>query len=333
MNSSKPLKIDFVIPWVDGGDPQWIEDFHKYNTTTKSDDNRENRYRDWGIFKYWFRAVELYAPWVNKIYFVTWGHVPEWLNVNHPKLEIVNHKDYIPSEYLPVFSSHPIELNLHRIASLSEHFIYFNDDTFLSKPIKKEDYFKKGLPCDIAVLNALSGGDIASIIMNNLSILNTHFNKRISLKKNLLKWLNLKYGVKVVRNFLLFSWPNFTGFYSDHQPQPHLKSTLIEVWETGDKKLDLTCANRFRSLSDVNQYLFRYWNLAKGTFFPFMRKSRLFYSTEDELQEIEKSFFSKKYHTICLNDMSQTSSDFDGMKKKIQDILEKVFPEKSQFEK
>lgn len=68
-----------------------------------------------GYLKYWFRGVEKYAPWVHKIYFVTCGQKPDWLNENHDKLVLVNHEDYIPHEYLPTFSSHTIELNFHRI--------------------------------------------------------------------------------------------------------------------------------------------------------------------------------------------------------------------------
>nr|WP_277750430.1 hypothetical protein [Latilactobacillus curvatus] len=37
-------------------------------------------YRDYGLFKYWFRSIEKNAPWVNKVYLVTEDHLPEWLN-------------------------------------------------------------------------------------------------------------------------------------------------------------------------------------------------------------------------------------------------------------
>ena len=102
--------IDFVVTWVDGNDPAWQQEKQKY--TAVNADVRVNRYREWDQLKYWFRAVEKYAPWVNKIHFVTWGHLPEWLDTTNPKLNIVNHKDYIPEEYLPTFSSHTIELHL-----------------------------------------------------------------------------------------------------------------------------------------------------------------------------------------------------------------------------
>ena len=60
-------------------------------------------------------------------------HLPKWLKEEHPKLHIVRHEDFIPAEFLPTFSSHPIEWNFHRIEWLTENFVYFNDDMFLIK--------------------------------------------------------------------------------------------------------------------------------------------------------------------------------------------------------
>ena len=132
------MDIDFVIPWVDGSDLEWRKSKNKYSGKIDEPvDITDARYRDWDILKYWFRGVEKYAPWVHKIYFVTCGQKPDWLNENHDKLVLVNHEDYIPHEYLPTFSANPIELNFHRIKNLSEHFVYFNDDTFIINKIEK----------------------------------------------------------------------------------------------------------------------------------------------------------------------------------------------------
>ena len=119
-------KIDFVIIWVDGNDPKWLKEKNKY---IKLDgDKTKNRFRDWKNLQYIFRGIEQFMPWVNKIFFITWGHLPKWLNINSKKIEIVNHKDFIPKEYLPTFNSNVIEINLHRIKNLSNKFILFNDD-------------------------------------------------------------------------------------------------------------------------------------------------------------------------------------------------------------
>lgn len=49
----------------------------------------------------------------------------------------MDHREIIDHDYLPTFNSHVIEANLHKIPNLSEHFIYFNDDVFVAKPLQK----------------------------------------------------------------------------------------------------------------------------------------------------------------------------------------------------
>ena len=142
----KTAKIDFVVPWVDSNDPEWIKSYNHYRPEKPIQDMA--RFRDWGIFRYWFRAVERYAPWVNKVFLITNGKFPEWINPSCEKLVLVKHSDYIPQKYLPTFNSKTIELNLGRIDDLSEHFVYFNDDTFICAPITPDYFFKDGLPCD-----------------------------------------------------------------------------------------------------------------------------------------------------------------------------------------
>lgn len=84
--------------------------------------------------------MERFAPWVRRIHFITWGHLPAWLDTAHPKLHVVNHAEYMPAEYLPTFNSNTIELNIARIEGLAERFVLFNDDTFLLRDTPPE-YF------------------------------------------------------------------------------------------------------------------------------------------------------------------------------------------------
>ena len=87
----------------DGSDSAWIKQRNEY-LGIKNDQTQDSRFRDWENLQYWFRGVEKFAPWVNHIYFVTWGHIPSWLNTDHPKLTVVKHEDYIPKQFLPITS-------------------------------------------------------------------------------------------------------------------------------------------------------------------------------------------------------------------------------------
>lgn len=64
-NESFP--IDFIITWVDGSDPVWKAEKAKFQKETFGD-ARETRYRDWETLRYWFRGIERFAPWLNRIY-------------------------------------------------------------------------------------------------------------------------------------------------------------------------------------------------------------------------------------------------------------------------
>ena len=326
--------IDFVIIWVDGNDPEWQEDKFKYSEDTDGD-KRNIRFRDWDNLQYWFRAVENYAPWVNKIHFVTWGHLPSWLNTNHPKLNIVKHEDYIPEEYLPTFSSHPIELNLHRIEGLAERFVYFNDDMFLTRKVEKEDFFKNGLPCDVPVpypCGNTSRLSIGAIISNNMGIINTRFNKKESIKNNFLKWYNpFLYKRHFISVLTMAPYKHFGNFLTTHLQHSYLKSTFIEVWEEEEETLRKTSENKFRSSSDVNQWLMRYWQIASGNFSPSdINDGKLFMLGNDN-EEAFEAIRKQKYKTVCTNDKIDID-DFEKQKELLKNAFDSILPNKSKFE-
>ena len=298
-------------------------------------DTRNVRYRDWDTLKYWFRGVEKYAPWVNKIHFVTYGHLPKFLNTNNPKLNIVNHKDFIPKEYLPTFSANPIELNLHRIKDLSEQFVFFNDDMFVINKVKSTDFFKNGKPRDMASLTPIiSTGplDITNICLNNMSIINSEFNKRKQIRKNFFKWYNLKYGKYLFKTILLSAWDKFTGITEHHLCSNFLKTSYNIVWDKYFSIIDETCKHKFRDLKqDVNQWLIRDWQIAEGNFIPRSYKfGKAYFELNSKIiNEIMKS----KYKVVCINDPNDlTDEEFQALKKELCEAFEKKFPEKSKFE-
>lgn len=327
------MKIDFVIPWVDGNDPEWRKEKNKYTPATESD-NAENRYRDFENLQYWFRGIEKYAPWVNKIHFITWGHIPEWLDTNHPKLNIVYHEDYMPDAYRPTFNARPIELNIHRITELSEHFVFFNDDTFITKKMIPEDFFKNGLPLDLGVLDAFSvREDHSYSSMNSLRIVNKYFDKRAAIKQHFSKWFSLKYGSQLYRNIALYPWKYFTGFLSPHLPVAYNKSTFFELWEKEPEILDTTSKNKFRTKEDVTIWLMRFWRLAKGEFYP-QKLSGLNYSisSKEVSDKAARDIKKQSYQMVCLNDVVPVE-EFVEVKSILNSALHSILPEKSSYEK
>ena len=332
------MKIDFVIPWVDGSDPAWRKEKYKYMGIDEPDAGDE-RYRDMGILKYWFRAVEAYAPWVNQIHFITWGHLPEWLNTEHPKLHIVNHRDYIPEEYLPTFSSHPIELNIHRIPGLSEHFVYFNDDMFLNGPVDPEFFFRKRKPCDFLRCAPVDFSDTMDVYAHttiNSIVKVNYFHSYIKLfLRHPSKIVNVKYGAAASLDNLmkLGNIHHYIGLKDHHLSNAYCKKTFQDVWGAMPELMDRVSKNRFRTPFDVSQSVFRYWQLASGQFNPVSKSSRGRYlSISHPIDHVKATLNDPNIKTVCINDTPR-DVDFEQITAQIVAIYEKKLPNKSLFEK
>ena len=329
-------KIDFVITWVDNTDPKWREAYINYSKSEGQPVTiNSERYRDWDNLKYWFRGVEKFAPWVNKIHFITYGHLPKWLNTNAPKLNIVKHSDYMDERYLPTFSSHPIEFCMHKIEGLSERFVYFNDDTFITNKISPSRFFKNGLPCDMAIMSPMFiGGMHGHTVYNALDIINQYFRKREVVKKNFTHWFNPKYKNYLIRNVFDIGYSYFTGFYDHHLPQSFLKETFVNAWEKNYEQFQETCTHRFRNKEDVCIWVMRYWQLVKGDFHPHNLTNDSKYYLLDNIpiiDDISDCIRKQKKNIIVIND-SPLLTDFEKAKKDINAAFETILSKKSCFE-
>lgn len=329
-------KIDFVVLWVDGADPDWRKQRMLFRPESLNNGTSDNRYRDWGLMRYWFRGIERFAPWVNKIFFVTNGQVPSWLNTDHPKLRLVNHREYIPEEYLPTFNSNVIELWIHRIPDLSEKFVLFNDDMFLINEVKPIDFFKNGLPCESALMDIATAPDendcLPHMQINNFSIINKYFVKGDVLKRQRWKFFSLLYGKDLLRNVLLWPFGYFSCFRDSHLPSSYIKSTFIKIWELEEVMLKKCSNNRFRSKEDLTHWLMKCWQICEGNFSVRSIKWGHHYELwEDDIETICRNIIRQKYAVVCLND-SKTEIDFSILKEKLEKSFKYILPNQSQFE-
>jgi len=338
--------IDFVLTWVDGSDPKWLAEKRRYETGGSSEPraggeaNSDCRYRDCGLLRYWFRAVERFAPWVNRVYFVTCGQKPDWLDGSNPKLRLVNHSEYIPADHLPTFHSDTIELNLHRIPDLSERFVLFNDDMFLLRPVKERDFFRNGLPvipCDLGLPRWIGCSPASRVVVNNGGVLKMGLDVERLVRRNILKFADVRaLGLaRAVKNVVSFAvnrtWiPGTFG----HLPLAHLKSTFDEIWRSQPKVMERTSKSRFRIDDGVSHWLASAWDMVSGRFCPAneRRIGETFLLDDRNLGQVLEAVRRQSYREICIND-SERISDPAKAFEELSRAFASLLPSKSSFEK
>ena len=342
-------KIDFVLPWVDSSDPQWQKCRNRYKneSSDNKDANSDARFRDMKTLRYALRAIEKNCPWYNKIYLITEGHLPKWLNVDHEKIIHVTHKElFIDTSHLPVFNSSAIEMNLVNIKGLSEQFVYMNDDFIIINPVEQTRFFRDGKPVDFLSHNFIPRNRLFGLLRtrdswihslnNNLALINQTL---APLKFHNQSLFHQSYTLsdKLNNMLLRYAFHKFVWINHWHHPQPLLKQTLNEVYQHFSSRMMQCSQNRFRSNDDLTQYLYRYWQLATEHFVPFKYSDDLV-ANIDSYKTLQKMIRKLKADTtinfVCFNDsVHLQDAEYATVKKALTAFLEEQFPQKASFEK
>ena len=145
LSTTLPFDIDVVFSWVP--EPS-AEEFASIKTDCRELQGGIQRFRDLGVFRFSLSMIDMYMPWVRHIFVVTpHGATPHWLNADHPQLTVINQEDIFPLDrihkIMPVHNSQQVEVHLHRIPGLTEHFIYFNDDMFPGRRLEPSFFFSE----------------------------------------------------------------------------------------------------------------------------------------------------------------------------------------------
>ncbi len=149
------LDVDIVITWVDGAAPDLKakRDHYIGEARARLHDNGINPHR-WlcsDELNYCLRSIANNAPDVRRIWIVTDGQTPVFSGLPlafSKKIAIVDHQEIFAGydAALPTFNSLSIETFLWRIPGLSEYFVYFNDDVFLTSRVEFADFFTETGP-------------------------------------------------------------------------------------------------------------------------------------------------------------------------------------------
>ncbi len=308
------MNIDLVYLWVDGSDPKWMAKKRAFTGDFAStEENCEGRYANHDELKYSLRSVEKFAPWIRKIFIVTDNQTPEWLNIDNPKVHIVDHSEILPDESLPCFNSSVIEHFLHKIPGLSEYFLYANDDMILGKAVTPDMFFTNdGLP--IVRLNRRYFRRLHFFIADKIRhSLNTHMKSVL----NAARLVEKRYGV----------------FYSGkmhHNIDAYRKSFFRETRELFDREISATLTNHVRADNGIQRCLYSYAFLAQ-------KRARLQYVTQRTSFRFHidnpKHYAKFERHNpvfFCMND-SQYANEED--RERAAEYLSRLFPDKSQMEK
>lgn len=317
------MKIDMVYLWCNIDDPAFKAKKEAFSEGKTLDENANNpcRFTDNGELKYSLRSLEKYAPWINKIFIVTDNQIPDWLNVEHPKIKVINQNDILPDSAKPSFNSIAIEHCIKNIEELSEHFLYANDDMFFNDYVTPEFFFnKKGYP-------------IARFRKKRRNKYGTIYEHALQNAEDL-----------IYRKFKLM-----LNYEPHHNVDAYLKSEVINCYETFKSEIDSSINSHFRNSDNVERAIYQKYFIAvkKGEYKrvsridsklnpicgfinlikkKYKKDSCLVFPQGRNIEETLKKFDP---YLFCINDSEETTNED---REYLKEFLRAYYSEKSRYE-
>lgn len=229
-------------------------------------------------------------------------------------LSVVDHRDLMPSNNLPVFDSGNIESYIHRIPGLSERFFYLNDDIFFGAPVDPSEWFGTRL----AIAMEASPADIpADLVPTETALVNA-----ASLSH---RWLRAWY-------------PEYRHDprLCAHAPRPMLRSAIFELERLAPELFEQVRPTTFRSwrvppiMSDLVLRWMIHANLAAQ-----VTLDHLYIATGEEdaprlFELLDERFGQLPF--FCINDTCDDASAEDPRLRRVSKQLHALLPLPSRFE-
>ena len=314
--SDVTFDIDMVFSWVEGSDPE----FRARRAAQMSQhvvgegDEAEARIRQIDELKYALRSVNMFAPWVRRIFIATDSAPPAWL-ADHPKITIVRAEEHFSDPAaLPTYNSHAVESQLHHSPELAEHFLYSNDDMFFGRPLKASMFF--------------SPGGVTRFV---------EAKTRIGLGANDPTRSGFENAARVNRQLLFERFGQLITRHLEHTAVPLRKSVLTEMEREFPEEFARTQASAFRSSTDVSvtNSFYHYYALMTGHAVQ-QEKAKVMYvdtTTREGLDLLPGLKKKRGYHFFCLNDSSFPEVSAAERTERVTNFLERYFPIPAPWEK
>tara|TARA_Y100000310_G_scaffold16722_1_gene16637 strand:- start:8676 stop:9542 length:867 start_codon:yes stop_codon:yes gene_type:complete len=288
--------VDAVFTWVDTTDPEWLEEKSRHETTKQNflqaGQSRFNQQlRPWDEISLSVASVRKHLRWIRQIYIVVQSERQRQILAPHVQnTQIVLHKDIMDLGAQPTFNSEAIEAHIHNIPGLAQHFIYFNDDTYVNKAMKATDFFACGQPI-------------------------FRLNKTQTLVQNLLpnavkfwNWGGIIANSKEYNLQLL----NYSHLMYIHHPVPLTKTLICDTIAQFPHEWNKVAHTKFRSFDTITPLsLYLNWGLLIGEVVHICHDNIKTYYSEEDLD------FSPQHSLVCINSLQP--QDFEKLRQKILD--------------
>lgn len=297
------MSMDYVLPFVDGNDPVWREQYRQINGNYPME---MSRFRPFDTLKYAFRSVAENMPFIDRIVLIvsTDSQVPAWVNREHVK--IITHDQFMPKEHLPTFSSSAIESDMWRINGLSDRFVYGNDDFFALRPMEEGDFFD---------------GDLPRLIFDESDFHSMNV-FRISCRNGMDMAADAAGHERTDRWILIKPQHCMKGILTRH---------MKEVGRICGDKIDKTVTIR-RHQWNVTGYIYHYYAYYLGEYAEF-KKTYSYIQIGNDYKAATDLIDHPQADLLCINDAGALDAEhYDAACKALAASFERLFPRSCRYE-
>lgn len=279
-------RTDFVVPMV-FPDGEWLAEYLRAGGSVAGP-QRHVRFRSWGTEELLVRCVLRFMPWVGtvRLLLASPSQLRPWMEplAASGRVSVHFHRDFIPAEYLPCFTSPTIEMFLHRIPGLARRFVYGNDDMFPLSPLAEDDFFRGGLPCQHLTEHPFPARP-------NL------FQRKCLNQQNMIA---APFGLHFSRTWLR----------NGHSLQPVLLDTCEEVWRLHGDGIRRRLSPVRRTDHSYSQYAYALQQHFSGAFADHVPPRR-YAGPDTPLRDLAAAIRDPQAGIVCIND-SERITDWEA---------------------